>query len=152
MKYRTLSAIFVIIIKENKVLLQKRQNTGYEDGKYDLAASGHVEKNESLKDSVIRESLEEIGIGVQKENIDFVTLIHKNDEIYGNVYYNFYFIVQDFEGAPKINEPEKCSELKWFNINELPETLIEDRKIALSNYFNKSSYSEIGWDETDLKY
>lgn len=151
MKYRTLSAIFVIIIKENKVLLQKRRNTGYEDGKYDLAASGHVEKNESLKESVIRESMEEIGIKVQKENIDFVTLIHKNDEKYGNVYYNFYFIVRDFKGVPKINEPEKCSELRWFNINELPKTLIEDRKIALSNYLHKNSYTEIGWNKVDIK-
>ena len=62
MRYRTLSAIFVIIIKNNKILLQKRMNTGYEDGKYDLAVSGHVEANESLKDTVIRESFEEIGL------------------------------------------------------------------------------------------
>lgn len=43
MRYRTLSAVFVMIIKDHKILLQKRKNTGYSDGKYDLAASGHVE-------------------------------------------------------------------------------------------------------------
>lgn len=146
MRHRTLSAVFVIIIKNERILLQKRKNTGYEDGKYDLAASGHVEENESLKEAVIRESLEEIGIKVEKDNIDFVTLIHKNDTTYANIYYNIYFIVREFDGIPVIKEPEKCSELKWFNLNELPSNLIEDRKLAISNYLNESFYSEVDWE------
>lgn len=121
-------------------------NTGYEDGKYDLAVSGHVEANESLKDTVIRESFEEIGIKIVKEQIDFVTLIHKNDPAYNNIYYNVYFIVREFEGEPKIMEPDKCSEINWFNLDELPTNLIEDRKKAISNFMNEKFYSEIGWE------
>lgn len=146
MRYRTLSAVFAIILKNDHILLQKRKNTGYEDGKYDVAVSGHVEKNESLKETIIRESMEEIGIKVEKDNIDFVTLIHKNDISYDNIYYNVYFIIREFDGIPTIKEPEKNSELKWFNLNKLPLTLIEDRKLAISNYLNESTYSEVGWD------
>lgn len=146
MRHKTLSAVFVLIMQKNKILLQKRQNTGYADGKYDLAASGHVEKNESLKEAVIRETYEEIGIKVLKKNIDFVTMIHKNDTSYNNVYYNLYFIVKNFEGIPTIKEPYKCSELKWFDLKSLPLNLIGDRKLAIRNYLSDEYYSEIGWD------
>ena len=41
--YRTLSAVMLMLIRENngveEILLQKRKNTGYMDGYYDCAAS-----------------------------------------------------------------------------------------------------------------
>lgn len=146
MRYRTLSAIFLIIVKDNKVLLQKRENTGYEDGKYDVAVSGHVEEKESLKEAVIRESFEEIGIKMDKQNIEFVTLIHKKDTDYHNVYMNVYFTVHSFEGDPFIKEPNKCSELKWVDLNELPSNLIKERKIALNKFLTGEVYDEVGWE------
>lgn len=146
MRYRTLSAVFVMIIKDHKILLQKRKNTGYSDGKYDLAASGHVEQKESLKEAVIRESFEEIGIEVDKENIEFVTLIHKNDAVYNTVYYNVYFITHTFQGIPFVKEPNKCSELKWFDLENLPANLIHDRKIAINQFLNEEYYDEVGWE------
>ena len=42
--------------KGEEILLQRRQNTGYMDGFYDLSASCHVEKNEQMTTSLIRET------------------------------------------------------------------------------------------------
>ena len=50
MKERFKSAItvgMILINENNEVLLQKRCNTGYMDGKYAIVA-GHLEKNESM--------------------------------------------------------------------------------------------------------
>ena len=45
--YKTLSAVFPIIInKQNQILLARRANTGYMDGKWDFAGSGHIDENE----------------------------------------------------------------------------------------------------------
>lgn len=64
-------AVFLVltrIIDGNKeVLLQKRINTGYMDGKYDAACSGHVEKGESVSMAVVREAKEEINIYIYKK-------------------------------------------------------------------------------------
>ena len=49
----------VLLNDKGQVLLQKRCNTGYMDGKYGLVA-GHLEKDESLVDGIIREAKEEI--------------------------------------------------------------------------------------------
>jgi hypothetical protein len=40
-------------------------------------------------------------------------------------------------------ESEKCSELKWFKINDLPNEIIDIRKAALDNYANNIQYSEV---------
>lgn len=144
MRCKTPSAVFAVFIENNQVLLQKRQNTGYADGMYDFAASGHVEENESMISALIREIKEELGVNVRKENVEFGTFIHKKDQ--SVIYYNAYFLVNGDNYDFKINEPEKCSELKWFYILDLPKELIEDRRIALENIMHKILYSEIGWD------
>lgn len=40
----------LLLIKDNKILLMRRCNTGYEDGKYTLVAN-YIESNDSLKGS-----------------------------------------------------------------------------------------------------
>lgn len=44
-RYKFICAMYLILIKENKVLLLKCANTGYEDGNYSLVA-GHMDGNE----------------------------------------------------------------------------------------------------------
>jgi len=48
-------ASYLVLFKENKVLLLKRFNTGYEDDKYSMIA-GHVDEGESFSEAIIREA------------------------------------------------------------------------------------------------
>lgn len=63
-RHKIVPAVFLLLIKNNKVLLLKRQNTGYADGKYSLV-SGHVDKGETMQEAIIREAKEEAGIRPQ---------------------------------------------------------------------------------------
>lgn len=141
-RYMNPSAVFAVMIKDGKILLQKRKNTGYCDGYYDMAASGHVEKDESMMDALIREVREEIGIHIQKDNLTFMTLIHRHGN--GVIYYDGYFLVSDIQEEPYIHEPEKCEELRWFPLDALPENLIDDRYQALVCYRKNIHYYEYG--------
>ncbi len=149
--FKTLSAVMLILEKQiegrKQILLQKRQNTGYMDGMWDCAASGHVEENESMKMAMKREAQEELGIQINIDDIKFASFSHKYTISTGVIYYNAYFSISNYDGKITIAEPEKCSDLKWFYIDELPEDLICDRKIAIQNYCNNIPYSEYGWDE-----
>lgn len=138
------SAVFAILIKDNKILLQKRQNTGYKDGYYDMAASGHVEADESMSEALKREVKEEIGIDVKM--LRFATMMHKYDQDSKRTYHNGYFVIDDYQGQIEIKEPHKCSELRWFDLNSLPELLIDDRKVAVNDYLKGIAYDEYGWN------
>lgn len=141
-RFCTPNAVGIIIKRKNgsrtEILLQKRNN------QWDFAVGGHVEENESLREAAIREAKEEIGIIISYKDIVFATCSYTKFE---KVPYNFfYFVVERFDGIPSIKEPEKCQELKWFCINDLPENIISDVKITISNYLLGVSFAELGWN------
>lgn len=145
--FKSFSAIFPIILQEKddtiQILLHRRKNTGYQDGKWDIAASGHVDEGETAKMAVVRECAEELGIDVKIKDLSFVHLSHRVSNTGGRTYYDIYFVVNKYHGIPKVIEPDKCSELRWFKIDDIPNEIIDIRKIALDNYRNDIQYSEV---------
>lgn len=107
--------------KEGKILLQRRTNTNYEDGKYGFVG-GHVAQNETLKEALVREVKEEAGIKVFPEELDCIFIANKTGK---SNCINFIFKTNKFEGEPINMEPDKCSDLTWFDINDLPENMIK---------------------------
>lgn len=147
-RYKTLSTVSMIIERENQgqseILLQKRKNTGWMDGSWELGACGHVEEGETLKQAAVRETREELCLDVKEKDLEFVGLNHNNIEGKGT-YYCMYFKVKNFSGIPAIGEPEKCEEIRWFPIDNLPQEIIPIRKTAIENYLHSILYCEIGW-------
>lgn len=143
-RFKTPSAVILMLIRningKEQILLQKRKNTGFMDGYYDFGASGHVEDKETMKMALIREAKEEIGIKIDERDVEFVTMLH---DIHKNIYFNAYFKVTKWEGDPRISEVDKIEEIKWFDIDNLPNNLIENRRKAIKNYKDKIFYSEI---------
>jgi 8-oxo-dGTP diphosphatase len=128
--------VYLIIINENKILLCRRFNTGWEDGNYTLP-SGHLDSNETIVDAVLREAKEEVGITLKKEDIKLVHTMHR---ISGPV--DFFFIATNWGGEPKNMEPDTCDDVNWFDINSLPENTISSVKDAILNYQNGISFFE----------
>lgn len=112
--------------KDDKVLLQKRANTNYEDGNYGFVG-GHVAEGETLKQALVREVMEEAGIKVSEENLECVFVANKSGT---RNCVNFIFKTNKFEGSPQIMEKDKCTDLRWFDTNDLPENTIGiERKV-----------------------
>lgn len=109
------AAVFGILRNaEGKILLQRRENTGFNDGILQFP-SGHVEGEETYFEAFQREMQEEIGIHFEPDDVKLVYVlhrIHKNDR----VYFDIFFEIQNYTGIPKNLEPEKCSELDFFEI------------------------------------
>jgi len=153
-RFLSRSAVMLLLTRETngetEILLQKRQNTGYADGMWDCAATGHVDAGESMKMAVVREAKEELGIDIPLSQARFSTITHVFTPSTGKIYYNAYFCVSDYRGLPSIMEPHKCDDLAWFNIHNLPSDLIPDRAIALHNYLMNIPYDEIGWNNESV--
>ena len=142
--FMSLSAVFPIIIKTEdtgtQILLHRRENTGFQDSKWDIAGSGHVDKNETAMSATIRECEEELGISVNTGDLEFAHLSHRLSR--DRTYYDIYFIIKAYSGTPTIMEPGKCSGLEWFPLNNLPADMIDCRKQDVQNYLNNKPYSE----------
>ncbi len=91
-------------------------------------------------EAAIREAREELGIEIQVEDIvDIFVVNRKNKSL--PPYYDVYFEVSKYLGEIKIAEPEKCSELVWANINNLPNDIIDFEKEAMINNANGIKFS-----------
>lgn len=144
-KEKFLSAVYLIIKNENnEILLQRRQGTKLWPGFLALPA-GHVDEGENAYDAVIREAKEELGITISvKDIIDIFTVNRRNKSLMP--YYDVYFEIDSYEGEITISEPEKCSELVWSDINNLPEDMIDFEIEAIRNNQNGIKFSTIDVD------
>jgi len=143
-RHTNIVAVFLIAERDNKVLLLRRYQTGYCDGDWDII-SGHVEAGETAKQAVIREAQEEAGILVEAKDLEMVHVMHRKSIADRSERVDFYFKTKKWEGQPKINEPEKCSELLWADTRNLPSDTIEYIELAIRSLEKSSIYSEFGW-------
>jgi len=50
-----------------------------------------------------------------------------------------------YAGEIKNCEPHKCDDLDWFDLDNLPENVVDYVKVAIEHYKNNTFYSEFGW-------
>lgn len=146
-RHKIVPAAYLALIKDNKILLQKRFNTGYMDGKYSLSA-GHVDKGETFTQCVIREVKEEIGVDLKPADLKVAHVMHRfSGAEWGDLAERIdaFFVAQKWEGNPEIKEPDKCDDLSWFDLDNLPENIIPYVGQAINCIKNKVFYSEHGW-------
>lgn len=114
------SAVFWIIKnKKWEILFQRRANTGFSDWLLQLP-SGHLEWEEFFKEALIREMKEEINIDIKEENIELKHISHriKKEE---RVYFDIYLSIKNYSWEIHNNEPDKCSELIFIDLNNYNE-------------------------------
>lgn len=141
-RHKIAPASYLFLIKNNKILLQRRFNTGYEDGKYSLVA-GHVDRGETFTKAIIREVKEETGIILQAEDLSVVHVMNRNyDTVENNERIDVFFTAKKWAGNIENKEPNKCDDLSWFDLDNMPDNVIPYIKEAINCIKNKIFYSE----------
>lgn len=135
-------SVHLLLIRENKILLMRRKDTGFADGFYSMPA-GKLEPKESVENAIIREVKEEINIDIKNETLKAIQVMNRNGIDRERI--DYFFTVDRWNGEIKNNEPNKCDDLKWFDIDDLPENTIPYIKEAVINYNKKINFSLFGW-------
>ena len=91
---------------------------------------------------MFREAKEEAGIDITEKQLRLVHVMHRKSE---EERIDFFFEATEWQGEPKIMETNKCDDLSWFPISQLPQNVIPYVKSGIENYGNKISFSEFGW-------
>jgi ADP-ribose pyrophosphatase YjhB (NUDIX family) len=133
-------AVYLVLRNKGKTLLLKRQNTGYQDGKYSMIA-GHVEEGEPLTKALIREAKEEANLTLRRKDLKLVHVMHRKSADYERI--DFYFLAERWSGELRNMEPNKCSEIAWFS--KIPKNTIKNVRIALGHIDKGEFYSERDW-------
>lgn len=112
-------AVYLFLERDGKFLIARRQNTGYQDGNYQVPA-GHVEAGELPTAAMIREAKEEVNLDLTPGQLELAHVSYrpKHDESGDRV--DFFFRVREWSGEVKNMEPEKCDDLRWVGLDELP--------------------------------
>lgn len=140
-----LSSIYLIIKNDKQeILLQRRQGTKLWPNFLALPA-GHIDEGENAYEAAVREAKEELGIEISINNIKDTFVVNRRNKSL-KPYYDVYFIVDKYKGQIKISEPEKCSELVWANINNLPNDMIDFEIEAIKNNLMGIKFSVIDAD------
>jgi 8-oxo-dGTP pyrophosphatase MutT (NUDIX family) len=133
-RFAIVPAAYVLFLREGatgqEVLLQLRQNTGFMDGHWAAAAAGHVERGETAEAAARREALEELG--VELTELSFVTAMQRTargHDIDERV--DFFFATRSWAGEPRILEPTKSADLRWWPLGALPEPTVPHERWVL---------------------
>lgn len=140
-RFRLVSAVHLFLIRHGQVLLLRRCNTGYEDGSYSVVA-GHLNGDEEVKAAAIREAKEEAGIEISPQDLDVVGVMHRRSD---DERVDFFLAASLWSGEIVNNEPSKCDDLAWFDIEALPENVVPYVRRALENYRRGCWFDSFGW-------
>jgi ADP-ribose pyrophosphatase YjhB (NUDIX family) len=138
------ATVYLILVKNNGILLLRRFNTGWEDGNYSLI-SGHLDGQETVTQAMMREAKEEAGISIKTKDLHVAHAMHRKSEE-DLEFIDFFLVADTWKGEPKITEPDKCDEMKWFPFDNLPRNLLHHVKQAIENFQHNIAFSEFGWN------
>ncbi|MAZ56696.1 NUDIX hydrolase [bacterium] len=141
-RFTYIGSAYLFLVKDGKILLQRRFQTGFEDGKYGVP-SGHMDGDETAREACAREIKEEVGVDVSPEDLEIVHVMHRKASQDERI--DFFMTTDRFSGEIKNVEPHKCDDLNWFSLDDLPENMVHYVRVAIDNYNSGVTYSEYGW-------
>ncbi len=147
-----LGAVYAVMTREGErgreVLLQLRRGTGFMDGWWACGAAGHIEDVQSPHESLAREVEEELGVRVTAAEpltvIQRSTLAGPREQRA-----DFFFHVTGWSGEPRVREPDKAADLRWWPLAELPDRLVPHERVALEGLAagRPVPFAELGHDQ-----
>ncbi|MET7365156.1 trifunctional class I SAM-dependent methyltransferase/NUDIX hydrolase/VOC family protein [Streptomyces sp. NPDC005566] len=137
--------VHLILRRGPDVLLARRAGTGYADGLLH-APSGHAEDGEDVREAVIRETAEEIGVVLDPDELR-VALVMQHRGPGGSPRMGWFFEAEyDPSRPPRNAEPEKCSELGWYPLDSLPDDMVAYCRAGLDGYLAEERFL-VHWHE-----
>lgn len=146
-RFRLSAAVYGVLVQDRRVLLMRRAGSGFRDGQLGLP-SGHLDGDEDVVSALVRELLEELGIAVDARDLGLRVVLHSRAEDENDSeYMHLFFWVDRWAGTPVIAEPDKCTELVWADMDQLPTDVVDYVPTALQALRAERPLVLFGWPE-----
>jgi len=141
MRAKFLVTVHLFFFRGEQILLLRRFNTGYADGQYSVPA-GHLDGGETVIAAAQREAREETGVRIAAEELTFSSVMHRMN---ADERVDFFLHARSWDGEPENTEPDKCDELRWVPVEELPDNTVPYVRQAIQNHRDGTKFYEFGW-------
>lgn len=129
----------MLIINDQQEVLLGLRNASHGTGEWSFPG-GHLEFGEKIFDAAKREVKEETDLDIAQFELISVCDEMRYIQTDNKHYVNLGVLGKYTGGDPKLMEPEKCAEWKWFPIDALPSNLFEATSYILKNFQDKKIY------------
>lgn len=129
----------IIANHEGKILIGKRKGT---HAPYYSIPGGHLDLGETFEAGAIREIKEETGLDIENPQVIAITNNLGTYRSEGLHYISIVLFTQNFSGALKIMEPEKCAEWLWVDPKNLPMPHFDASQMSIACYLENVFYKK----------
>ena len=128
---RVVVDVILLLMRNGRILLRERVNTGYGDGSYE-PPTGQLADQETIVETAIRVASAEAGIAIGAENVSLAHVMH---DVSGSGRIAFFLTVSGWQG--------ECTSAgaRWFPAGDLPTTMLDRSRVALRNYAGGMRFS-----------
>ncbi|MGZ9222191.1 MAG: NUDIX hydrolase, partial [Anaerolineales bacterium] len=85
---------------------------------------------------------EEIGVEFETGAVAFSSVMHRTED---DERVDFFLHIAKWQGEPVNAEPDKCDQVCWVEVNNLPLNTIPYVRQAIQNHLNQVRFDEFGW-------
>jgi len=127
---RVVVDVVLLLMRNGRILLRERANTGYGDGAYE-PPSGELADRETIVETAIRVALA-AGIVIGGEHVSLAHVMH---DVSGGGRIAFFLSVSGWTGRPT------SADARWFPAGGLPTNMLDRARVALRNYADGMRFS-----------
>ena len=134
----------VMLLKDGRVLLGKRHEDPEKassllkgEGTWTMPG-GKFDFGETFEEGAAREVMEETGIKLN----DVKVICVNNDQVETAHFITIGMLSEDFDGEPKVMEPDEITKWDWFDLNKLPSPIYFPSAKVIENYKIKVFYKK----------
>lgn len=135
--------VLAFLVSGNQLLMVQRKNVSFGDGLYSLVG-GKVEQGETARYAIHREVLEETTLDIPESSFELLHTLHRKGTETELIALCFKADISTFP-APYNNEPDKCSDMRFFTLDALPKNIIPAHVQIIQCVQEGAIYSEHGW-------
>ena len=134
-----LTVRLVLEQEDHVVALKRRKRIG---GGYGLIG-GTVSPGETLKQALIREAYEEVGIIIDEDLLKLVHVMHRMNKTKRSESIIFFFLYLGKPDSIVVKEAHKFKEIVWLPVNNLPAKMSESLAEGIVSSVRGIDYSEL---------
>src|SRR5215469_5284123 len=134
--YQAIVDVHLLLMRDRRVLLGRRANTGYGDGAYEPPSSRLTER-ETIVEAAIRIAAAQTGIELRPCHLSLAHVMH---DVSGAGRIAFFLAADGWDGEPA-GPAASYSDFAWFDLDDLPANMIDRARVALRSCAAGAAFS-----------